>query len=198
MAAYVFEGLRPVVDPTAFVHPTAVLIGDVIVGPQCYVGPGASLRGDFGRIVLEEGSNLQDNCVMHSFPGREVRLEAAAHIGHGAVIHGCSIGRNALIGMNAVIMDNVSVGENSFVGALSFVKAGAVIEAGSLWAGVPARRIRDLGDAELAWKARGTAEYQTLAARCLTGLMPCEPLTSEERGRPRLGGGHRPLSEGST
>ncbi|WP_419755977.1 transferase hexapeptide repeat family protein [Brevundimonas sp.] len=195
MTAYAFEGLRPVIDGTAYVHPTAVLIGDVVVGPRCYVGPGASLRGDFGRLVLGDGSNLQDNCVMHSFPGREVGLEHCAHVGHGAVIHGCLIGRNALVGMNAVVMDNVMVGEDSFIGAMSFVKAGTVIPPRTLWAGVPARQLRDLTESELAWKLRGTEEYQALAARCLIGLIACDPLTAEETDRPRLAGDYRPLSE---
>ncbi len=195
MPSYAFEGLRPVVDPTAFVHPTAVLIGDVVIGPRCYVGPGASLRGDFGRLVLEEGANLQDNCVMHSFPGREVVVERDGHVGHGAVLHGCRVRRNVLIGMNAVILDNAVIGEDSIVGAMSLVKAGAVIAPRSLWAGAPAVFIRDLTDKDLAWKARGTAEYQALARRCLEGLVACDPLPAEEPGRPRLGGDYRPLSE---
>jgi len=195
MPSYAFEGLRPVVDPCAYVHPTAVLIGDVIIGPNCYVGPNASLRGDFGRLVLEAGANLQDNCVMHSFPGRTVIVETNGHVGHGAVLHGCSIGRNALIGMSAVIMDNVVVGEDAIVGALSFVKAGTVIAPCSLWAGSPARHVREVSDKELAWKIAGTAEYQALAARCLTGLIECEPLSAQEPDRPRLAQGYKPLSE---
>lgn len=195
MVAYAFEGLRPVIDPAAYVHPTAVLIGDVVIGPDCYVGPGASLRGDFGRLLMQEGSNLQDNCVMHSFPGRAVGLAPNAHVGHGAVIHGCAIGRNALVGMNAVVMDNVEIGEDSFIGAMSFVKAGSIVAPRSLWAGVPARYVRDLTEAELAWKVRGTAEYQALAARCRAGLIACDPLPAEEPDRPRLSGDYRPLSE---
>ncbi len=195
MPSYAFESLRPVVDPTAYVHPTAVLIGDVVIGPDCFVGPNASLRGDFGRLVLEAGANLQDNCVMHSFPGREVVVEAHGHVGHGAVLHGCRIGRNALIGMSAVIMDNVVVGDDSIVGALSFVKAGTLIEPRTLWAGAPARCVREVSDKELAWKTRGTAEYQALARRCLEGLVACDPLSEEEPDRPRLKGDYRPLSE---
>lgn len=192
---YAFDGLRPVVDPTAFVHPTAVLIGDVVVGPRCYVGPGAVMRGDFGRLVMRAGSNLQDNCVMHSFPGRECVIEEDGHVGHGAVLHGCRVGRNALIGMNAVIMDNVDIGEGCIIGAMSFVKAGVVAEAGTLWAGVPARMLRPVTDKELAWKSLGTADYQALAQRCLTGLEPCAPLSEEEPGRPRLTGDNKPLGE---
>jgi phenylacetic acid degradation protein len=192
---YAFEGLRPVVDASAFVHPEAVLIGDVVIGPGCYVGPGAVLRGDFGRLVMKTGSNLQDNCVMHSFPGREGVLEEDGHVGHGAILHGCRVGRNALIGMNAVIMDNADIGDGCIIGAMSFVKAGTVAEPGTLWMGVPAKMIRPVTPQELAWKTRGTAEYQGLAARSLTGLVTCEPLAAEEAGRPRLTGDHAPLVE---
>lgn len=195
MPSYAFEGLRPVVDPRAFVHPTAVLIGDVVIGPDCYVGPNASLRGDFGRLVLEAGANLQDNCIMHSFPGRTVVVEADGHVGHGAVLHGCLVRRNALIGMNAVILDNAIIGEESIIGAMSLVKAGAMVGPRSLWTGAPAAFARDLTDKDLAWKARGTAEYQALARRCLEGLVACDPLATEEPDRPRLKGDYRPLSE---
>ena len=127
MPVYSLEGIVPVVDPSAFVHPQAVLIGDVVIGPRCYIGPGASLRGDLGRIVIGAGSNVQDNCVLHTFPGKEVLLEEDAHIGHGAVLHGCTIRRAALVGINAVVMDDVIVGEESLVGAASFVRAGFVV-----------------------------------------------------------------------
>lgn len=177
MPVYSLEGVTPVVDPTAFVHPEAVLIGDVIVGPRCYVGPGASLRGDFGRIVLGAGSNVQDNCVLHTFPAKEVRLEEDAHIGHGAVLHGCTIKRGALVGINAVVMDDVVVGEEALVGAASFVRAGFVVPRRALVTGAPARVIRDLSEEEVAWKAVGTREYQELAERCLTSLKECAPLT---------------------
>src|SRR6201996_803842 len=139
MPCYSFEGLIPVVDPTAFVHPTAVLIGDVIVGAGCYIGPGASLRGDFGRIILKPGSNLQDNCVMHSFPGQDAVIEENGHVGHGAVLHGCVVGREALIGMNSVVMDGAVIGEGSFVGGWSFVGAGMVGRPKTRAAGGPAR-----------------------------------------------------------
>jgi len=135
MPCYEIDGLIPVVHPTAFVHPTAILIGDVIVGPGCYVGPAASLRGDFGRLVLEEGSNLQDTCVMHGFPGTDTVLEANGHVGHGAVLHGCRVKRNALVGMNAVVMDNAVVGESAMVAACAFVKAGMEIPPRVLAAG---------------------------------------------------------------
>ncbi|MBT9497723.1 MAG: phenylacetic acid degradation protein PaaY, partial [Zoogloea sp.] len=144
LRVYAIDGIVPVVDPTAYVHPSAVLIGDVIVGPDCYVGPCASLRGDFGRLILERGANLQDTCVMHGFPGTDTVVEENGHIGHGAVLHGCRIRRNALVGMNAVIMDNAIVGESSIVAASAFVKAGAEIPPRVLVAGMPAKVIREL------------------------------------------------------
>jgi phenylacetic acid degradation protein len=182
--AYTFEGFTPVVDRQAFVHPLAVLIGDVHVGPKCYVAPGASLRGDFGRIVLGAGSNVQDNCVLHSFPGQDVRLEEDAHVGHGAVLHGCSVRRGALIGIHAVVMDGVVVGEEAFVGASSFVRAGFAVPPRTLVTGVPARVVRELRAEELAWKATGTREYQELAARCLATLHEAAPLAAPEPDRP--------------
>jgi phenylacetic acid degradation protein len=183
---YEFDGLIPVVDSSAFVHSTAVLIGDVIVGPRCYVGAHAVLRGDFGRIVLEEGSNLQDTCVMHSFPECDTVIEVDGHIGHGAVLHGCRIGRNAMVGMNAVVMDNAIVGESSIVAALAFVKAGMKIPPRSLIAGVPGRIVRGLTDQEIEWKTLGTRVYQELAQRCLASLRPAQPLRAMEPGRHRL------------
>ena len=184
MAVYAFEGFTPVVDPSAFVHPLAVLIGDVLVGPNCYVAPGASLRGDFGRILLGAGSNVQDNCVLHSFPGQDVRLEEDSHVGHGAVLHGCRVRRGALIGIHAVVMDGVEVGEEAFVGASSFVRAGFVVPPRTLVTGVPARVVRELKAEELAWKATGTREYQELAARCLASLREAAPLAAPEPDRP--------------
>jgi phenylacetic acid degradation protein len=139
---YAIDGLRPVIAPGAFVHPAAVLIGDVIVGPGCYVGPGASLRGDFGRLILEPGSNVQDNCVMHGFPGKDCVIEADGHVGHGAILHGCRIGRNALVGMNAVIMDGAAIGEDSIVAALAFVKAGFEVPPRTLVGGIRAHHAR--------------------------------------------------------
>ena len=183
---YAIDGLRPVVDPSAFVHPAAILIGDVLVGPGCYVGPGASLRGDFGRLVLESGCNIQDNCVMHGFPGKDCVIESGGHVGHGAILHGCRIGHNALIGMNAVIMDGAVVGEQSIVAALAFVKASFEVPPRTLVGGIPARIMRELSKDEIAWKSRGTAEYQELARRCLASLEPVEPLTAPEPDRARL------------
>ena len=187
MPAYEFEGIIPVVDPSAFVHPTAVLIGDVIVGARCYVGANAVLRGDFGRLVLEEGSNLQDTCVMHSFPNCDTVIERDGHVGHGAVLHGCRVGRNAMVGMNAVIMDNAVIGEESIVAALAFVKADMQVPPRSLVAGVPAKILRELTQQEIDWKSTGTGVYQDLAVRSRATLRAVEPLTSVESGRQRLG-----------
>lgn len=183
---YAFDGVVPVVDPAAFVHPAAVLIGDVIVGPNCYVGPLACLRGDFGRIVMEAGSNLQETCVVHSFPDLEVVIEEEGHIGHGAVLHGCRIGRNAMVGMNAVVMDEAVVGENSIVAALAFVKARDRIPPNSLAVGAPARVVRQLSEQEIAWKRQGTGVYRQLAAEARGKLVRTEALTAVEPDRRRV------------
>lgn len=187
MPVYALEGFIPVVDPSAFVHPQAVLIGDVIIGARCYVAPGASLRGDFGRIVMQEGSNVQDCCVLHSFPDKDVLLEPDAHIGHAAVLHGCTIRRGALIGIGAIIMDGAVVEEEAFVGAASFVRAAFIVPRRTLVTGVPARIVRELKPEELAWKVTGTREYQDLAARCRASLQECQPLAAPQANRPRLG-----------
>ena len=184
MAVYSVDGLIPVVDPRAFVHPQATLIGDVIVAAGCYVGPGASLRGDFGRILMGAGSNVQDCCVLHSFPSKDTLLEEDTHVGHGAVLHGCSVRRGALIGIGAIVMDDAVVEEEAFVGAASFVRAGFVVPRRTLVTGVPARVVRELKPEELAWKASGTREYQQLAVRCLATLRACEPLSAPEANRP--------------
>lgn len=186
MPCYEIDGLRPVVHPTAYVHPDAVLIGDVIVGPGCYVAPLASLRGDFGRIIMEQGSNIQDSCTMHGFPGTDTVIGVDGHVGHGAVLHGCKVGKNALIGMNAVIMDNAVIGESAIVAACAFVKAGMEIPARSLAAGIPARVVRELTDPEITWKIDGTRTYQELAVRSLATLRLCDPLVEMEPGRERL------------
>jgi phenylacetic acid degradation protein len=183
---YSIDGIVPVIDPTAFVHPTAVLIGDVIVGPRCYVGPCACLRGDFGRLILEEGSNLQDTCVMHSFPGADTVIETNGHIGHGAVLHGCRISKNSLVGMNAVVSDGAIIGESCIIAALAFVKAGAVIPPRSLVVGVPGKVVRELTDAEIAWKNEATAVYRALAQRSTKSLQPIEALTAVEPNRARV------------
>ena len=186
MPCYEIDGFKPVVHPTAYVHPTAVLIGDVVIGPDCYIGPAACLRGDFGRLSLERGCNLQDTCVMHGFPGKDTVIEADGHIGHGAVIHGARIGRNALVGMNAVVMDNAVIGEESIVAACAFVKAGFVCEARSLVVGMPAKVVRKLADKEIEWKMQGTRDYQNLVGRSKMSLRECQPLAVEEEGRGRL------------
>jgi phenylacetic acid degradation protein len=176
MPCYAIDGVVPVVDPTAFVHPTAVLIGDVVIGPRCYIGPCASLRGDFGPIVVEEGANVQDHCTMHGFPADTTRVGPDGHIGHGAILHGCTIGRGALVGMHAVVMDEAVVGERAFVAASSFVPAGTHVPAATLVAGIPAKVRRALTDDELAWKHEGTLSYQALAERSLRTMREVEPL----------------------
>jgi phenylacetic acid degradation protein len=186
MPIYEINGVRPVVHPTAYVHPSAVLIGDVIVGARCYVAPLASLRGDFGRLILEQGANLQDTCVMHGFPGCDTVVEQDGHIGHGAVLHGCRIGRNALVGMNAVVMDNAVIGAESIVAAASFVKAGMDVPPRSMVVGAPARILRQLTEQEVNWKSAGTAQYQELAVRSAQTMREVEALTEVEPDRKRI------------
>ena len=186
MPSYSIEGVIPVVDPSAYVHPTAVLIGDVQIGPHCYVGPNASLRGDFGRIVLKAGANVQDCCVMHGFPQHDTVVEENGHIGHGAVLHSCIVRRDALVGMNAVVMDEAEVGEQSIVAACAFVPAGMRIAPRTLVAGVPAKVLRPLRDKEVAWKLTGTETYQDLTLRCLATLQEVTPLTEVEPNRPSV------------
>ena len=186
MPCYSIEGVVPVVDPSAFVHPTAVLIGDVIVGPDCYVGPCAVLRGDFGRIVLERGSNVQDTCVLHGFPAQDTVVGENGHIGHGAVLHSCVVRRDALVGMNAVVMDEAEIGEAAIVAACDFVPAGRKIPARSLAAGMPAKVLRELSDQEVAWKLEGTRTYQALTLRSLATMQEVTALAEVEADRPRL------------
>jgi phenylacetic acid degradation protein len=183
---YEINGVTPVVHPSAYVHPSAVLIGDVIVGPRCYVGPLAALRGDFGRLILEEGANLQDTCVMHGFPGADTVIEQDGHIGHGAVLHGCRIGRNALVGMNSVVMDNAVIGADSIVAAMTFVRAGMEVPARSLVVGTPAKVVRELRDDEIQWKTAGTGQYQELAVRSMQTMREVEALTEVEADRRRI------------
>ncbi|KEI69563.1 carnitine operon protein CaiE [Endozoicomonas elysicola] len=188
MPCYEFEGLVPVVDPTAYVHPTAVLIGDVIVGPGVYIGPVASLRGDYGRLILEEGANLQDGCVMHGYCDMDTVVERDGHIGHGAILHGCVIRRNALVGMNSVVMDGAVIGEESIVAAMSFVKAGFQGEARQLLIGSPAKPVRQVSDQDMHWKGLNTKEYQDLAIRSGKTMKEVMPLVEMELNRPRLMG----------
>jgi phenylacetic acid degradation protein len=186
MTCYAIDGIGPVVDPTAHVHPSAVLIGDVIVGPGCYVGPCASLRGDFGRIELQRGANVQDTCVLHSFPNQDVIVEENGHIGHGAVLHGCVVRKDALVGMNAVVMDGAEVGPESIVAACAFVPAGAKLPARSLVVGAPAKVLRALSDDEVERKRDGTGTYHRLSQRCLASLQEVAPQTHAAPDRPRL------------
>ena len=186
MPFYAIDGVRPVAHPSSFIHPTASIIGDVIIGANCYIGPGASLRGDFGRMIIEDGANIQDTCVLHSFPKAECRVERNGHIGHGAVLHGCIVGEAALVGMNAVLMDGVVVGESAIVAAMSFVKAGFEIPPRCLAAGAPVRILRELKEQELEWKKTGTEDYQELTRRSLAGMVETTPLPEIEDDRPQL------------
>lgn len=181
---YEFEGFRPVIHESAFIHKTASVIGNVHIGKNVYVGPGAAIRGDWGEIIIEDGCNIQENCTVHMFPGVSLRLKEGAHIGHGAIIHGAQIGRNCLVGMNAVLMDNVVLGAESIVGALSFVKADTVIPERSLVVGNPAKIIKQVSDEMIAWKTQGTALYQQLPSQCHQTLKECEPLRESEPNRP--------------
>ena len=183
---YAIDGVVPVVDPSAYVHPTAVLIGDVHIGPGSYIGPGASLRGDFGRIVVRDGANVQDNCVMHGFPGHDTVVETNGHIGHGAVLHSCVVRRDAMVGMNAVVMDDADIGEKAIVAACAFVPAGMQVPPRTLATGMPAKVRRELTDAEIAWKLEGTQTYQELTRRCHASLREVAPLPRAEADRPQL------------
>lgn len=181
---YAFKGFIPVVHETAFVHPQAVVTGDVVIGAHVYIGPGAAIRGDWGSVIIEDGANVQENCTLHMFPGKEVVLEEAAHIGHGAVIHGARIGRNCMVGMNTVIMDDVVLNEECIVGAMSFIKAKQVIERRSLVVGNPARVIKQVSDEMIAWKTKGTQLYQSLPKDCQDELIVTEPLREVPSDRP--------------
>ncbi len=181
---YSFKGFVPVVHPSSFVHPQASVIGNVIIGKDVYVGPGAAIRGDWGGIVIEDGCNVQENCTIHMFPGITITLSAGAHIGHGAIVHGANIGRNVLIGMNSVIMDEAEIGAESIVGALSFVPAKTIIAPRSLVVGNPGKVIKQVSDEMLAWKTMGTELYQTLPADCYSSMEACEPLREVPLNRP--------------
>jgi phenylacetic acid degradation protein len=193
---YAIDGIVPVVHPSAFVHASAVLVGDVIVGARAYIGPCACLRGDFGRIVVEEGANIQDTCMLHGFPGKDTVVGAQATVGHGAVLHGCVVKRGALIGMNCVVNDNAVIGEEAMVAALAFVKAEARVEARTLAAGIPARTLRPLTEQELRWKKDNMILYQQLAQRSAGTMQEVEALTEVEPNRKRIDiPGAIPLSE---
>lgn len=182
---YSFKGFQPVVHPSAFVHPQAAVTGNVIIGKDCYIGPGAALRGDWGGIVLEDGCNIQENCTIHMFPGVTVRLQEGAHIGHGAIIHGASIGKNVLVGMNAVLMDEAEIGDESIIGALTFIAAATKIPPRSLVVGNPGKIIKAVSDEMLAWKTKGTRLYQMLPRDLHETLVPCQPLAEMPATRPR-------------
>ncbi len=183
---YSIDGVTPVVHPSAYVHPSAVLIGDVIIGPHCYIGPLASLRGDFGRIIINAGANIQDTCVVHGFFDSDTVVDIDGHIGHGAVLHGCRIERNAMVGMNAIVMDDAVIGESSIVGAAAFVKAGFIVPPRSLVIGAPARITRQLRDDEIAWKEKGTTQYHELTVRSLQTMQEVDALTAVEPNRQRV------------
>lgn len=182
---YEFNGFIPVVDESSFVHPQACVTGNVIIGKNVYIGPGAAIRGDWGEIIIEDGCNVQENCTIHMFPGKSTILRASAHIGHGAIIHGAEIGRNVMVGMNSVIMDEVVIGDECIIGALTFVKAGENFPSRSLIVGNPARVIRQVSDEMIAWKTEGTKLYQQLPSDCHQTLKPCEPLRSVPSERPK-------------
>jgi phenylacetic acid degradation protein len=182
---FAFEGFTPVVHESAFIHPNATVTGNVVIGRDVYVGPGAAIRGDWGGVVIEDGCNVQENCTIHMFPGVTVVLEAAAHIGHGAVVHGARIGRNALVGMNAVVMDRAVVGAESIVGALCFVPADMIIPPRTVVAGNPARVVKEVSEAMLQWKTEGTHLYQSLPGRLRASLEPREPLREVPAERPQ-------------
>ncbi len=173
---YAFKGYIPVVHESSYVHPLAAVTGNVIIGKDCYVGPGAAIRGDWGQIILEDGVNVQENCTVHMFPGKSITLKESAHIGHGAIIHGANIGRNVLVGMNTVVMDDAEIGDESIIGAMAFVKAETKIPNRSLVVGNPAKVIKQVSDEMIAWKTKGTQLYQQLPADCHATLKEVEPL----------------------
>ena len=184
MAVYEFNGFKPVIKESSFIHPLAAVIGNVIIGENVYVGPGAAIRGDWGQIVIEDGCNVQENCTIHMFPGTTTRLKKGAHIGHGAIIHGGTIGENCLIGMNSVVMDDVIMEDECIIGALCFVPAKMHLPKRSLAVGNPAKIIKEVSDEMIAWKTKGTALYQALPADCFATLKECEPLREIAANRP--------------
>lgn len=179
MACYEFNGIKPVVHPSSFIHPQACVTGHVIIGKKVYVGPGAALRGDWGKIIIEDECNIQENCIIHMFPGITVVLRERAHIGHGAIIHGATIGKNCMIGMNAVIMDNVTIEDDCIVGALTFIKTGEQIPAKSLVTGNPGKIIKQVSNEMIEWKSKGTQLYTELPAEMHESWKLCEPLQKE-------------------
>lgn len=181
---YEFDGFKPVIHESAYVHPQATVTGNVIIGANVYVGPSAAIRGDWGKIVIEDGCNIQENCTVHMFPGVEVRLKEGAHVGHGAIVHGANLGRNCLIGMNAVIMDEVSIGDECIIGALTFIPAKTEIPNRKVVVGNPYRIVKDVSDDMIAWKTEGTKIYQGLPQELRDTHKECEPLREPEPDRP--------------
>ena len=173
---YEFNSYKPVIHETAFIHPQAAITGNVKIGKDVYIGPGAAIRGDWGKIVIEDGCNVQENCTIHMFPGVTVTLKKAAHIGHGAIIHGSTIGENTLVGMNAVVMDNVTIGKECIIRALAFVKEGMEIPDRKVVVGNPAKIVKDVTDEMAKWKTEGTAWYQRLPQQMRDSWQECEPL----------------------
>jgi carbonic anhydrase/acetyltransferase-like protein (isoleucine patch superfamily) len=192
---YKFKGFIPVIHESSFIHPQAAVTGNVIIGKNVYVGPGAAIRGDWGEIIIEDGCNIQENCTIHMFPGKTMTLKAGAHIGHGAIIHGANIGANSLIGMNSVIMDNVDLGDECIVGALSFIKAGMQIPNRKMVVGNPATIIKDVSDEMIEWKTKGTALYQQLPKECYETLKEVEPLREIPASRPSQEAFYKTLEE---
>ncbi|MEO5569939.1 MAG: transferase hexapeptide repeat family protein [Bacteroidia bacterium] len=182
---YEFNGYKPVVHKSSFVHPLAVITGNVIIGKNVYIGPSAALRGDWGQIIIKDGCNVQENCTIHMFPGITVTLHENAHIGHGAIIHGATIGKNVMVGMNSVIMDNAVIGDGSIVGALCLIPAEMIVPEGKVVVGNPAKIKKDVSEEMMVWKKKGTELYQKLPAELYATLKECEPLQEEERNRPK-------------
>lgn len=180
---YSFQGYIPVVHESSFVHPLAAVTGNVIIGKDCYIGPGAAIRGDWGQIILEDGVNVQENCTVHMFPGKSITLKASAHIGHGAIIHGANIGKNVMVGMNSVIMDDAEIGDESIIGAMTFVKSETKIPPRSLVVGNPAKVIKEVTDEMISWKTKGTQLYQKLPKECHETLEAVEPLRKIPKNR---------------
>ena len=185
MAIYEFNGFKPVIKKSSFIHPLASVTGNVIIGENVYIGPNAAIRGDWGQIIIEDGCNVQENCTVHMFPGTTTILKKGAHIGHGAIIHGGIIGENSLIGMNAVVMDDVKIGKESIIGALTFVAAKTIIPKRSLVVGNPGKIIKEVSDEMINWKSKGTELYQKLPKECQETLIECEPLREIEKDRPK-------------
>lgn len=192
---YEFNGIKPVIHESAFIHPQAVVTGHVVIGKDVYIGPGAAIRGDWGKIVIEDGCNVQENCTIHMFPGVTVLLKANAHIGHGAIIHGATIGRNCLVGMNAVVMDEVELGDECVVGALSFIRQGEKIPERSMVAGNPGKIVKQVSDDLIYWKTKGTELYQQLPDQLRQTLKPCEPLRQDTGQKPLFTSDYKPFKK---